>query len=306
MTRGEKGGGAWGGMRSLLVAAALLCAGCAANPGATGEVRDPLEGFNRAMYRFNDGFDNAIGKPVATAYRNAVPSPIRTGVRNFFANIDDLWIGINNLLQGKVGQAASDWLRFGVNSIIGIFGLIDVASEIGLEKHNEDFGQTFGRWGVGEGAYIVWPMIGSSTARDTVGGFIDYKVDPVWKHKPVRVRNPLLLARATSVRAGLLDASRLLEEAALDKYVFQRDAYLQRRRSLVRDGAAPPRGPQGSAGEEPQAEAPAPAMEDAARVLEEPAAQKAPAPGAPHASNVFEPRVPANYDAVIAASTSRE
>ena len=296
----QRRGGAWGKAQSLLMAALLACAGgCATAPN--GDVRDPLEGFNRKMYRFNEGFDEAIGKPIATAYRDVLPSPVRTGVRNFFANLDDLFIGVNNLLQGKLGQAAGDWLRFGVNTVIGIFGFIDVASEMGLEKHNEDFGQTFGRWGVGEGAYLVWPMLGSSTVRDSVGKFIDVKVDPVWKHEPVRIRNELILARVTSDRAGLLDASRLLEEAALDKYVFQRDAYLQRRRSLILDGAPPPRGPQGQAADGPQAESAVPA-EEAARLIEEPAVKAEPSP---RASNTYEPRVPANYEAVLAASPPR-
>jgi phospholipid-binding lipoprotein MlaA len=258
----------WAG-RWVLVLLLSGAAGCATTNG--GDPRDPGEGFNRAMYAFNEGFDQAIGKPIATGYRDVVPGPVRTWVRNFFANIADLWIGANNLLQGKPGDAVTDWARFGFNTTIGLFGINDVASEMGLEKHDEDFGQTLGRWGAGDGAYVVWPFLGSSTVRDTIGLVPDtYLGDPVLRHDPTGVRWAMIVLRATSKRADLLDASRILEEAALDKYVFQRDAYLQRRRSLIHDGN-PPR----SAREIPRAEAPAPeavpALEAAIRVLEEPA-----------------------------------
>lgn len=238
-------------MRNLFLALLLAGAAGCATTGADG--RDPLEGFNRTMYSFNDGFDNAIGKPVATAYRDAVPAPVRGWVRNFFANIADLWIGANNLLQGKPADTVTDWARFAINSTLGVFGINDVASDIGLEKHDEDFGQTFGRWGVNDGAYIVWPFLGSSSVRDSVGLVFDIGLDPVLQHKPIRVRNAMSLLRATNRRADLLDASRILEEAALDRYVFQRDAYLQRRRNQVYDGN-PPR----AAREQPLAEAAAP------------------------------------------------
>ena len=252
----------WNLLLALLLTGA---AGCATTNG--GDARDPLEGFNRAMYSFNDGFDEAIGKPVATAYRDVLPGAIRDGVRNFFANIADLWIGANNLLQGKPAEAVTDWARFAFNSSFGIFGLIDIASDMGIDKHDEDFGQTFGRWGAGDGAYLVWPFLGSSNVRDSVGLVFDLGLDPVLQHKPVRVRNAMGVLRATGRRADLLDASRILEEAALDKYVFQRDAHLQRRRSLVYDGN-PPR----AARELPRAEATEPEPAD------RPAAESRPAP----------------------------
>ncbi|MSQ49971.1 MAG: VacJ family lipoprotein [Betaproteobacteria bacterium] len=248
---------------------ALLLAGVAGCATTGGDHHDPLEGFNRAVYSFNDGFDEAVGKPVASAYRDLLPGPLRSGVRNFFANLADLWIGANNLLQGKPADTVTDWARFAFNSTVGIFGLIDVATEIGLEKHDEDFGQTFGRWGVGDGAYLVWPILGSSNVRDSVGLVLDFGLDPVLRHLPVRARNALTVLRATGTRADLLDASRILEEAALDKYVFQRDAYRQRRRNLVYDGNPPRAG-----FPVPRAEASAPeaAMMDAAvRLLEQPA-----------------------------------
>jgi phospholipid-binding lipoprotein MlaA len=228
-----------------------MASGCATNGT---DARDPIEGFNRAMYGFNEGFDEVIGKPVATVYHDVLPSFVRTGVRNFFANIDDLLIGVNNLLQAKPVDAISDIARLAVNTTIGILGLIDVASNMNLEKHNEDFGQTFGRWGVGDGAYIVWPLFGSSTVRDSVGDVLDWHFDPVRNHRPVNVRNVALLTRATSRRADLLDASRVLEEAALDKYVFQRDAFLQRRRSLIYDGNPPREERSSRSSSEPEAE----------------------------------------------------
>lgn len=191
------------------------------------------------MYGFNQSVDEAILKPVSKAYKEGLPEIVQTGVRNFFSNIADIFISVNNLLQGKVIDAANDGLRFAVNTTIGGFGLLDWASEMGLEKHNEDFGQTFGRWGVSDGPYFVWPLLGSSTARDSVGQVLDIKFDPVANHKPITPRNAMYLTRAVSKRADLLDASRILEEAALDKYVFERDAYLQRRRNLIYDGNPP-------------------------------------------------------------------
>ena len=253
-------------LRTLLLM--LLLAGAAGCATTGNDPRDPLEGFNRAMYSFNDGFDEAIGKPVATAYRDLLPSPVRSGVRNFFANIADLWIGANNLLQGKPADAITDWVRFAFNSTIGLFGLIDIASDIGIEKHDEDFGQTFGRWGVADGAYLVWPLLGSSSMRDSVGLIFDTSFDPVLHHKPVRVRNAMTVLRATGKRADLLDASRILEEAALDRYVFQRDAYLQRRRSQVYDGN-PPRAER----EVPRADASTPDPSSEAAPASQPAAE---------------------------------
>ena len=223
------------GIAGLVLAMALL-GGCA----TSGNPRDPLEPLNRAVYGFNDGFDRAIAKPVAEGYRNIVPGVIRTGVSNFFSNLDDLWVAVNNLLQGKVRQAADDFGRVVINSSIGLLGLIDVASDAGLEKHNEDFGQTLGSWGVGSGPYLVLPFLGSSTVRDGLSQvLVDVNADFVAQTNHVPTRNTLYAARAISFRAGLLDAGRILEEAALDKYSFTRDAYLQRRQSLVFDGNPP-------------------------------------------------------------------
>ena len=221
----------------LLLVAACALAGCATGPDA--DPRDPLEPWNRAVYKFNDKVDQAVARPVATAYRRVVPGEIRDRVRNFFANLADPFIGVNDFLQGKPEDGFTDWMRFAVNSTFGLFGLHDVATEAGLEKHNEDFGQTFGRWGAGTGPYLVLPFLGSSNLRDGVGAAFDIYTDPLRLVEPDRVQYSLWALRLTQTRTDLLDASRILEEASLDKYSFQRDAYLQRRRSLVYDGHPP-------------------------------------------------------------------
>lgn len=223
--------------KTALIALALsgLLGGCA----TSGNPKDPIEGFNRAMYAFNEGLDTVLIKPVAQGYDAVLPTPVRTGVTNFFGNIADFFIGVNNLLQGKPDQAVSDLGRVLVNSTAGILGLFDVATEAGLEKHEEDFGQTFGRWGVGDGAYVVIPVFGPRTLRDTAGLVLDVAVDPVAKIDHVATRNSLLALRLIDNRADLLPADKVIEEAALDKYAYVRDGYLQRRRNLVHDGNAP-------------------------------------------------------------------
>lgn len=220
---------------ALMLLSAAFLAGCA----TSGNSKDPIEGFNRAMFAFNEGLDGAIIKPVATGYAGVVPSPIQTGVSNFFGNIADFFIGINNILQGKVGEGVSDLGRVVVNSTIGVLGVVDVASEMGMEKHEEDFGQTFGRWGVGDGAYVVVPLFGPRTARDTVGLVVDYQADPVGKVKRVATRNSLIALRLIDDRADLLPADKVIEEASLDKYAYIRGAYLQRRLNLIYDGNPP-------------------------------------------------------------------
>jgi len=221
-----------------LVAMALgfAAGGCATTQS---DPRDPLEGVNRAVFAFNDQADEIVFKPAARLYRNVTPQGLRDAVRNFFNNIDDLFIGANNLLQGKTETAVNDWLRFAFNSTLGFFGVIDWASDMGLEKHNEDFGQTLAHWGVGNGPYLVLPLLGPSTARDTAALPVDWQGDLLQEHRPVDERNAVTASRVVSRRADLLAASRTLEEAALDRYVFLREAYLQRRRSLIYDGRPP-------------------------------------------------------------------
>ena len=222
----------------LLLSGILLClAGCATT--GDGDPRDPFEGWNRGVYKFNDKFDDYLARPVAETYEDWMPREVRSRVRNFFGNLADPFIGVNNLLQGKASEAFDDWTRFILNTTVGLVGIHDVATDFGLEKHNEDFGQTFGRWGAGPGPYLILPLLGSSNVRDGLGTALDIYTDPMGEVRPIDARNSLIVLRGTQVRADLLDASRILQEAALDKYVFQRDAYLQRRRSLVYDGRAP-------------------------------------------------------------------
>lgn len=210
--------------------------GCAST---NGDPRDPWEGMNRGVYRFNETFDEWLARPVARTYVKVLHEEIRVRIANFFSNLADPLIGVNNFLQGKFTDGVNDWARFAFNSTFGLLGIHDVASEWGYEKHNEDFGQTFGRWGAGPGPYLILPLLGSSTLRDGAGTGVDMYLDPMGEIRPINLRNSLIVLRATNLRADLLEASRILEEAALDKYVFQRDAYLQRRRSLVYDGRPP-------------------------------------------------------------------
>lgn len=219
----------------LVVALSGLLGGCA----TSGNSKDPIEGFNRAMYGFNEAVDTVLIRPVAQGYDAVLPVPMRTGVTNFFGNIADLFIGVNNLLQGKPDQAASDLGRVLVNSTIGVLGVIDWASDMGMEKHEEDFGQTFGRWGAADGAYVVLPIFGPRTVRDTAGLVLDMAADPVANIDHVPTRNTLLALRLVDTRADLLPADKVIEEAALDKYSYVRDGYLQRRRNLIHDGNPP-------------------------------------------------------------------
>lgn len=219
---------------SLAVAAALSGGAIAAdNP------KDPAEGFNRAMFAVNEGLDTVIAKPVAKGYDYVAPLPVKAVVGNFFSNIADVMIGMNNLFQGKPGEAFTDWGRVLVNTTVGIGGAFDVASEMGLDKHYEDFGQTMGSWGVDEGAYLFWPIIGPRTVRDTAGFVVDSYADPVWYVEPVPVRNSFVGLRYVDQRAALLPTDKIIEEGALDKYAYIRDAYLQHRRNAVYDGAPP-------------------------------------------------------------------
>lgn len=222
------------------VAGALVCVALLGGCASTGNPRDPLEPINRGIYHFNDGVDNLLLKPAAEVYRGAVPQFVRTGVSNFFANINDVIVALNNLLQGKFLDAVSDVGRIVVNTTAGLLGVIDVATEIGLEKHDEDFGQTLGYWGIGDGPYLVLPFLGPRSLRDTVGWIVDFKTDPITYVDPSRDRNILWGTRILSRRTELLDTSKILETAALDPYEFLRDAYLQRRRNLVHDGSPPP------------------------------------------------------------------
>ena len=220
----------WLAMASLLVGAALLT-GCATV--ARPDPNDPLESYNRSMTNFNDQVDAMVLKPVATAYREVTPAPVRTGVSNFFANIGDVWSFVNNVLQLRAEAAGSSFMRVNVNTIFGLGGLLDVASELGIERYKQDFGLTLGRWGVGTGPYLVLPILGPSTLRDTLALPVDIKGNVVSHVDPVSARNSLYALRAVDVRANLLRAGSVLDSAALDKYSFTRDVFLQVRGSQV-------------------------------------------------------------------------
>lgn len=222
----------------LACAAVMLtasgCATTANNP------KDPFEGFNRAMFAVNEGLDVVV-KPVAQGYDYVAPLPVKVLVGNFFGNLWDVWTAVNNLLQGKGEQAVSDAGRVLVNSTIGMGGAFDVAAEIGLVKHSEDFGQTLGKWGVADGPYFYWPLIGPRTTRDTFGWMVDTFLfyDPVWHLDDIPLRNSLLATRYIHLRASLLPTDKVVEEAAFDKYDYIRNAYLQHRRSEIFDGELP-------------------------------------------------------------------
>ncbi len=220
----------------LLVA--IMATGC-----ATFENRDPLETVNRGVYKFNDVADNAVFKPVATAYKTVTPSPIRKGINNFFNNLKSLTTVLNDILQLKFSHAFTDAGRFVINSTFGLAGFIDVASMDGIPARQEDFGQTLGHWGVGNGPYLVLPFLGPSTLRDTTGLVVDSSTsDPItYTHNigEIRLHNQLRAAQFLDKRAELLDAKDLLDNASLDPYAFMRDSYLQRRASQVQDGLVP-------------------------------------------------------------------
>ncbi|MDQ8021068.1 MAG: VacJ family lipoprotein [Moraxellaceae bacterium] len=226
--------------RRLLVFCFLfgLMGGASAQEGFR-DPRDPWEKFNRGVYAFNDGMDAYFLRPVAVGYTEAVPLPARTWVSNFVGNIGDVWTAVNNLLQGKPANAASDVGRVLINSTLGILGTFDVASEMGLEKNEEDFGQTLAVWGVGDGPYLVLPLLGPRTARDGSALVVDLYADPVGYYHSVPVRNVIGGLRVVNTRSQLLGADRVLETAALDKYTYTRDFYLKRRTYLVYDGNPP-------------------------------------------------------------------
>ena len=218
----------------LLIALSLL-GGCA----TTSNPVDPFEPLNRGVYKFNERVDKAVLRPTARAYRAVLPSFVRQSVGNVFSNIGDVRVVLNNTLQGKFTTAYSDFGRIAINSTIGVLGLFDVASEAGIEKHQEDFGQTLGWWGIPDGPFIMLPLFGPSSLRDTVGFAVDWFTDPITYVDPSRAHNQLTATRLVNRRAELLDAKQMLDNAALDPYQFMRDGYLQRRRNLVFDGTPP-------------------------------------------------------------------
>ncbi|HEX5739168.1 MAG TPA: VacJ family lipoprotein [Hydrogenophaga sp.] len=215
------------GVASLLT----LLGACATGPDAN--PRDPLEPFNRGVFKFNDAVDGAVIKPVAVVYRDITPDLVRTGVSNFFGNLSDFWSFINATLQARPQEAVENLARFNVNTLLGLGGLLDIASEMGIERTKLDFGQTMGRWGIPSGPYLVLPLLGPSSVRDAAGFSVESRGDLVMGINHIPTRNSLYGLRLIETRANLLRASSMLEGAALDKYSFSRDFYLQRRESQI-------------------------------------------------------------------------
>jgi len=213
----------------------LLLGGCAAGPHAA----DPLEPMNRVIFDLNEVTDRAIMKPAAEAYVAVTPSPVRKAINNFFGNLQDVVSFANDVLQGKGTKAANDFTRVALNSSFGLLGLLDIATEAGIERGDEDFGQTLGAWGIGPGPYLVLPFFGPSSVRDGVGLVVDSQTHPIAQVESVPERNSATALRLLNARANLLGTEKLLEQAALDKYTFLRGAYLQRRQSQVFDGKPP-------------------------------------------------------------------
>lgn len=227
-------------MAGVLIGAAAGLSGCASVEREYGETYDPLEGFNRAMYSFNEGLDKALIKPLAKGYKAIMPAPVDRGITNIFNNLDDVISAANNLLQFKFRHAASDMGRIVVNTTIGIGGFFDVATNMDMPRHDEDLGQTLGVWGFEPGAFIVLPVLGPTTVRDGIGMVGDWYVDPITYIEDDTTRWAVRGLDVIDKRADRLSASRVLDQAALDPYAFMRDAYLQRRRNQVYDGNPPP------------------------------------------------------------------
>ncbi|MCE2690315.1 MAG: VacJ family lipoprotein [Rubrivivax sp.] len=236
---------------------------------------DPLEGLNRGVFAFNEAVDRAVLKPLATAYREVLPSPVRTGVDNVFGNVGDAWSAMNHLLQGKVKSALEMTVRVTTNTVFGLGGLFDLASDAGLERHPEDFGQTLGKWGFGPGPYLVLPFYGASSLRDAAGLPLDRQASLPGIVHDETYRWSLTTLELVHARAGLLSATNLLEQVAFDKYSFVRDSYLARRRSLVFDGNPP---------EEPEEDEPLPPLQPSQTPQPQiPSAQAPQSPSTPQA-----------------------
>ena len=228
----------------LAVLAAL--AGCAttgtpvgAAPPTAAAAADPWETWNRKVYAFNDAIDTAVLKPVAEAYRKVLPELVRTGISNVFGNIGDVWSAVNNLLQGKVQYTLEMGMRVATNTLFGLGGLLDPASEMGLKRRHEDFGQTLGRWGVATGPYLVLPLLGPSTMRDTGALLLDRQASAASLATDSNTGLGITTLEIVNLRASLLATTKMIDDVALDKYTFVREAYLARRLDAVLDGKGP-------------------------------------------------------------------
>jgi len=222
----------------LLILGIVLLSGCASlrGPGAPGQKLDPWESWNRKVFNFNEALDASVLKPVATLYSDVVPAPVRQAADNFFSNVADAWSAVNLLLQGRFKASVEQGMRFAVNSTLGFAGLLDISTEVGLERKSEDLGKTFGVWGTGTGAYIVWPLFGPSSLRDTLAlPFDRIATSPTLVVKDGYSKTALGALQLINARANFLRAGEMLDGIALDKYTFIRDAYLQRRGSFGND-----------------------------------------------------------------------
>jgi phospholipid-binding lipoprotein MlaA len=227
-------------LSSALLVWAGLHAGCASlPPGRSPDPQDPFERYNRAAFSFNDAVDRAILKPVSQAYKAVMPSFVQRGVTNFFGNLSELPTLVNDLLQGKGTMAATHLGRFALNTTFGLLGVVDVATPMGLERQREDFGQTLGKWGLASGPYLVLPLLGPSSVRDASALPVDFGLDPGFHVSDTTWRYSLVATRTVQRRASFLEAEKTLTSIELDPYLFRRDAYLSRRRSLVYDGEPP-------------------------------------------------------------------
>ena len=217
------------------VAAVMLVGLTACATGPDAHPQDPLEPWNRGVYRFNDVLDTNVVKPVAETYQEVTPDPVRKGVSNFFGNIRDVWSSVNAALQLRPQEALENLFRVGVNTTLGLGGVLDVATEMGIPRTRMDFGQTLGRWGVPSGPYLVLPLLGPSSVRDATGTGIQFRLNEYTNFDDDHVQNSLTALEVVDTRAGLLRAGTLLNEAAIDKYSFMRDFYLQRRQNQIED-----------------------------------------------------------------------
>ena len=223
--------------RAVLALCALVLAGCASVPNP--DARDPWESWNRSVFRFNDAVDGVVLKPVATGYQKVTPTLVQKGVGNFFNNLTDMWSVVNNALALKGRETGDSVGRVMLNTTVGLLGVVDVASDLGIDRHTADFGLTLARWGVKSGPYLMLPLLGPSTLRDTAGLPVDNWGNPINQIDDEPTRTGLVVLDVVDTRAQLLGAGNVMEGAALDKYTFLRDAYLQRRRNQVYDGNPP-------------------------------------------------------------------
>ena len=223
--------------RFAILVAALLLSACASTGGRVNA--DPLEPFNRTMYAIHEPVDENVVKPIAQAYLDYTPRLVRTGVHNFFGNIDDFFSGVNGVLQGKLDKAGHDFGRVMVNSGFGLLGLIDIASDADIPRGGEDFGQTFGHWGIAQGPYLFIPLLGPSSFRDGAGLAVRVAASPIYYIPAWEIRTLLQILGPVDLRASLIGTTSFVDQAALDRYTFIRRSYLQRRQYEVYDGRPP-------------------------------------------------------------------